>query len=66
MRMIKKILNTIFDYPILNLHKKAVNEKSNEDYWDEYFKGKDVLDMEVPYFIESNNECRIYHLENYR
>lgn len=64
MRMIKKILNTIFDYPIT--HEKSVNQEIYQDYWDEYFKGKDMLDMEVPYFIESNNECRIYHLENYR
>lgn len=56
MRMIKKILNTIFDYPIT--HEKAVNQEICQDYWDEYFRGKDM--------IESNNECQIYNLENYR
>lgn len=67
MRMIKKILGTIFDYPVT--HEKAVNEEIAQDYWDEYFKGKDMLDMEVPYFLESKekkSQCKIFKFENYR
>ncbi len=69
MRMIKKILGTIFDYPVLNVSEKAVNEEIVQDYWDEYFKGKDVLEMEVPYFVdtkEKKSQCKIFKFENYR
>ena len=70
MRMIKKILDTIFDYPISSvLYEKSESKEFKEDYWDEYFKGEDILEAEVPYYIEpkeENNQCKIFKFENYR
>lgn len=70
MRMIKKILDTIFDYPISNLlYEKSEYEEPKEDYWDGYFKGEDILEAEVPYYIEpkeENSKCKVFNFSDYR
>ncbi len=69
MRMIKKILDTIFDYPISNLlYEKSEDEELQEDYWDKYFKGEDILEAEVPYYIEpeENSKCKVFNFSDYR
>lgn len=70
MRMIKKILDTIFDYPISRLlYEKSEDEEHQEDYWDGYFKGEDILEAEVPCYIEpkeKKSQCKIFKFENYR
>lgn len=70
MRMIKKILDTIFDYSVLSvLYEKSEDEEIQEDYWDEYFKGEDILEAEVPYYIEPEEEtgkCKVFNFSDYR
>lgn len=80
MSVVKKILKVMFGHSDLYMQDKSDDKNLDDDCWDEYFSGSDILAKKVERDLENSvkdylkksyeenpqSKCQIYYFEDYR